>query len=161
MLPNFERIGEIDKDLCETLMKELLKPKYYQRAEYISSDEFDSENMAIAVLLAKEDYNSAYILVRWIGGFHRKVKIEICDWSDFISAHHKQKNFEALEPSPKHHQICLDLQELKSKLKSQPSKTSVHDFFSFKADLLEDISWMYPQAHQNPKRPYHYLLVGK
>ena len=79
MLPNFERIGEIDKDLCETLMKELLKPKYYQRAEYISSDEFDSENMAIAVLLAKEDYNSAYILVRWIGGFHRKVKIEICD----------------------------------------------------------------------------------
>ena len=73
LLPNFEQNGEIDKDMCETLLKELLKPKYYGRAEYLSSDEFDSENMATVVLLASEDYNSAYILVRWIGGFHRKL----------------------------------------------------------------------------------------
>ena len=74
----------------------------------------------------------------------------------YISAYHKQKNFEALEPSPLHHQICLDLE----KLKREPSEFSIHNMFSSKADLLEDIGWLYPQAHQMPKRPHHYLLVG-
>ena len=72
LIQNFEQVGEIDKELCETLMKELLKPKFYGRAEYISSDEFDSENLVVTVLLASEEYNSAYILVRWIGGTNTK-----------------------------------------------------------------------------------------
>ena len=72
-------------------------------------------------------------------------------------AYHKQKYFEALPPSPLHQQICNDLE----KRKRQESETSsFYDLFRVKADLLEDIDWFLPRAHQHPKRPHHYLFVG-
>ena len=72
-------------------------------------------------------------------------------------AYHKQNYFEALPPSPLHQQICNDLE----KRKRQESETSsFYDLFRVKADLLEDIDWFLPRAHQHPKRPHHYLFVG-
>merc|ERR1719270_219549 len=136
LMHNMEVNGKLDNDLCEKLIQSLFSKKSI-RPQYISSSEFDHENLAVAILLASGQYNNAYMLVRWI-------------------AYHKQKNFEALEPSPLHRQICLDLE----KLKREPSEFSMQNMFSSKADLLEDIGWLYPQAHQMPKRPHHYLLVG-
>ena len=70
ILQNFETTGKLDYDLCEKMMKILLEKKY-GRTEYITSSEYENEIMAVSVLLALKEYNSAYILVRWIGQLNR------------------------------------------------------------------------------------------
>ena len=40
-----------------------------------------------------------------------------------------------------------------------PNQT-FRDIFSFKADLIENVNWLLPNAHQNPKNLHHYLIVG-
>ena len=66
LMHNMEVNGKLDNDLCEKFMQSLFSKKY-ARSEYISSSEFDHENLAVTILLASGEYKNAYMLVRWIG----------------------------------------------------------------------------------------------
>ena len=66
LMHNVEVNGKLDNDLCEKFMQSLFSKKY-ARPAYISSSEFDHENLAVTILLASEEYNNSYMLVRWIG----------------------------------------------------------------------------------------------